>query len=186
MREGYDLRRHLTYANVMATIGVFLALGGVSYAAIKLPANSVGAKQIKSGAVGSSEIANHSIKPGDFKGSSLPSGPRGPRGPQGDRGPAAAKYWAQLSGGASTAVANGSDGVTAARDPANNLATVTFPTDVSKCATVLTITGGLPGRTIRKATSSSSGPKVAVWVSFVDGAGNTTTTTDSFDIAVFC
>ena len=102
------MRRHLTYANVMATIGVFLALGGVSYAAIKLPANSVGAKQIKSGAVGSSEIANHSIKSGDFKGSSLP---RGPKGPQGDRGPAAAKYWAQVSGGATRSVANSSDGV---------------------------------------------------------------------------
>ena len=30
------LRRHLSYANVMATIAVFIALGGSSYAALKI------------------------------------------------------------------------------------------------------------------------------------------------------
>ncbi len=45
------LRPRLTYANVMATIAVFIALGGASYAAIKLPKNSVSAKQLKRGAV---------------------------------------------------------------------------------------------------------------------------------------
>ena len=39
------IRRQLTYANVMATVAVFLALGGGAYAAIKLPKNSVKAKQ---------------------------------------------------------------------------------------------------------------------------------------------
>jgi hypothetical protein len=32
----HALRRHLTYANVMATIAVFVALGGSSYAALKI------------------------------------------------------------------------------------------------------------------------------------------------------
>jgi len=41
------IRANLTYANVMATIAVFIALGGSSYAAIRLPANSVGTIQIK-------------------------------------------------------------------------------------------------------------------------------------------
>lgn len=45
------LRPKLTYANVMATIAVFIALGGASYAATKLPKNSVGSKQIKANAV---------------------------------------------------------------------------------------------------------------------------------------
>ena len=30
------LRRHLSYANVMATVAVFIALGGSSYAALKI------------------------------------------------------------------------------------------------------------------------------------------------------
>ena len=42
------LRTHLSYANVMATIAVFIALGGTSYALTALPRNSVGPKQIRS------------------------------------------------------------------------------------------------------------------------------------------
>lgn len=41
----------LTYANVTATIALFVALGGASYAAVALPANSVGTRQLRSGAV---------------------------------------------------------------------------------------------------------------------------------------
>jgi hypothetical protein len=177
------LRNRLTYANVMATIGVFLALGGASYAAIKLPANSVGSKQIKDGAVSSADVKNHALKAGDFKGG-LPSGPRGPRGPQGERGPAAAKYWAQVSGGNNPTVANSSGGVTVSRTAANLASHVVFPADVGKCAATITIRGGLPGRTPR-ILSSSTGDTINIFTSFVD-SGTTTTTTDSYDIAVFC
>ena len=45
------LRGRLSYANVTATLALFIALGGTSYAAITLPRNSVGAKQIRAGAV---------------------------------------------------------------------------------------------------------------------------------------
>lgn len=41
----------LTYANVVATLALFIALGGASYAAVVVPANSVGPKQLRSGAV---------------------------------------------------------------------------------------------------------------------------------------
>ncbi len=41
----------LTYANVVSTLALFIALGGVSYGAIKLPANSVGTSQLRDGAV---------------------------------------------------------------------------------------------------------------------------------------
>lgn len=41
----------LTYANVVATLSLFIALGGASYAAIVLPANSVGPRQLQTGAV---------------------------------------------------------------------------------------------------------------------------------------
>ena len=46
-----SLRQRLTYANVIATLALFIALGGGAYAATQLPRNSVGAKQIKKGAV---------------------------------------------------------------------------------------------------------------------------------------
>jgi hypothetical protein len=64
-------RRHLTYANVMSTIGVFVALGGVSYAALKLPKNSVGSKQIKANAVKSGKIKDRQVKLSDLAGSSV-------------------------------------------------------------------------------------------------------------------
>lgn len=50
------IRPHLSYANVMATIAVVIALGGTSYAALNLPQHSVGTKQLKPHAVTSSRL----------------------------------------------------------------------------------------------------------------------------------
>ena len=55
------MRSRLTYANVMATIAAFIALGGASYAAIKLPKNSVGPKQLKKNAVTTAKVRNEAI-----------------------------------------------------------------------------------------------------------------------------
>ncbi len=41
----------LSYANVAATVALFVSLGGASYAAVSLPANSVGPRQLQTGAV---------------------------------------------------------------------------------------------------------------------------------------
>ena len=60
------LIERMSYANVIATIALFVALGGTSYAALKLPRNSVGATQIKAGAVGSSELHNRSVRLSDL------------------------------------------------------------------------------------------------------------------------
>ena len=178
------MRRHLTYANVIATFALFLALGGASYAAIKLPANSVGSKQIKDGAVTSADIKNHSIRPGDFRGG-LPSGPRGPRGPEGNKGAAAVKYWARISGGANPTVLNSSGGITVSRTTSQH-ALVSFPDDVSDCATELTIVSGATGRDIRKSTTSSGKTiDVNTWI-WTANASSIEATTDAFDIAVFC
>jgi hypothetical protein len=77
----------LSYANVMATFAVFLALGGGAYAATQLEKNSVGTKQLKNGAVNSAKVKDGSLLAGDFKVGQLPSGPKGDTGPQGDPGP---------------------------------------------------------------------------------------------------
>lgn len=55
------LLRKLTYANVMATIAVFVALGGASYAATQLPHNSVGTNQLKNGAVSTAKLKGTSV-----------------------------------------------------------------------------------------------------------------------------
>jgi hypothetical protein len=174
------MKRHLSYSNVIATIALFLALGGASYAAIKLPANSVGSRQIKDGAVASSDIKNHSIRAGDFKGG-LPSGPRGPKGAA---GAAAVKYWAQIEGGSTPAVTASSGGVSVAID-ASLAREVTFPANVSKCAIELTQVGG-PALVTFRAISRPTGSTVRVWASQSNGTGGVNTLTTGFDIAVFC
>ena len=62
----------LTYANVMATIAGFLALGGGAYAATHLGKKSVGTKQLKNNAVISSKVKDGSLQAGDFAAGQLP------------------------------------------------------------------------------------------------------------------
>ena len=54
------LRRRFTYANVVASLALFLALGGVGYA-LTIPSNSVGTKQLKRRAVTNSRLASNSV-----------------------------------------------------------------------------------------------------------------------------
>jgi hypothetical protein len=51
----------LTYGNIVATLALFIALGGVSYAAATLPKNSVGSAQLKSKAVTEKKLAKSSV-----------------------------------------------------------------------------------------------------------------------------
>jgi hypothetical protein len=73
---------------VVALLALFVAMGGVGYAAFKLPNNSVGSKQIKKGAVNSSKVKDASLLAGDFKAGQLPAGARGIQGLKGDPCPA--------------------------------------------------------------------------------------------------
>lgn len=85
--------RNGRYANVTATLALVVALGGTGYAAIKLPANSVGSKQLKPravtgsdiriNAVTSAKVKNGSLRAADFKAGQLPAGSPGPPGPPG-------------------------------------------------------------------------------------------------------
>ena len=80
------ITRGISYANVTASLALFLALGGISWAATTLPRDSVGAKQIRAGAVGSSEVKDGALKPADFAAGALPAGPQGQTGPTGPTG----------------------------------------------------------------------------------------------------
>jgi hypothetical protein len=81
------VRNHLSYANVTATLALFVALSGSAYAAIKLPANSVGTAQIQNKAVTSPKVLDGSLLAADFKAGQLPAGQQGPAGPAGPAGP---------------------------------------------------------------------------------------------------
>jgi hypothetical protein len=68
------IRRRLTFANVMSTIAVFIALGGTGYAVTSLPRDSVGARQIRTGAVRSKEVRDRSLETRDFAPGQFPGG----------------------------------------------------------------------------------------------------------------
>jgi hypothetical protein len=71
---------------VVACLALLVALGGTSYAAITLPKNSVGAKQLKKNAITSPKIKDRSLLAKDFKRGQLPRGPKGNTGAQGVQG----------------------------------------------------------------------------------------------------
>ena len=73
--------KRLTYANVMASIAVFAALGGSAYAAGMLTGSD-----IKNGSLTTLDVKNRSLKAVDFKRGQLPKGERGARGARGPRG----------------------------------------------------------------------------------------------------
>lgn len=73
-------------ALVVAVVALVVALGGTSYAAIILPANSVGTKQLKKHAVTPAKIAPTTIAL--FKGQKGAPGAQGIQGVQGVPGPA--------------------------------------------------------------------------------------------------
>jgi hypothetical protein len=87
------MRTHLTFSNVVAGLALFVALGGTSYAVARLPASSVGSRQVKDhslrtrdlhrGAVKSATVADRSLRAADFGAGQLPAGPRGPKGDPG-------------------------------------------------------------------------------------------------------
>ncbi len=121
-----SIRARLTFANVMASVAVFIALGGASYAAVSLPRNSVGSKQVRAhsirqgdlaaGSVGTQQLRRRSVTApklankgvtkrslsswirGQLRRRSA-AGPPGPAGPAGPRGPGAiaARYSATAS-----------------------------------------------------------------------------------------
>jgi hypothetical protein len=70
----------LSYANVMATAAMFVALGGASYAALKLPKNSVGAAQLQNKSVTPPKVAPSTM--------ALLKGQKGDAGAPGAQGPA--------------------------------------------------------------------------------------------------
>ncbi len=150
------IRSHLSYANVMATIAVFIALGGTSYAVTQLPRNSVGAKQIRTGAVGTSEIGKSAVRSKHVKDRSLglqdisltarsslrgQRGPAGPTGPIGPAGPATATYGVVARSDGTYVLARAASSTRASHTTGDAVYGVRFNLDVSNCIVGATVAG---------------------------------------------
>jgi hypothetical protein len=195
-------------ANVVGYLALFVALGGTSYAAIRLPTNSVKAAQIASGAVRSAEVKDRSLLAKDFKLGQLPGGARGPAGtpgapgapgPKGDIGAAGApatRLWARVNTFPATPEFVGTSGVVSVvKDPGfpgtPGVFLITFDRDVSACAFIATAIGRGGGTLIPT-------PSIGINTGFYAGSGTTerqvrvstyltgARTALDFDVAAFC
>lgn len=105
------LRGSLTYSNVMVTVLALLVLGGGSaYAASHLGKESVGARQLKKGAVTPAKLAKATAAtltgPAGPRGADGAQGPKGDTGPKGEAGPSGIVRAFRRSNEISPAVAN--------------------------------------------------------------------------------
>ncbi len=113
------LLKRFSPATALASIALFVALGGTSVAAVSaLAPNSVGTAQLRNNAVVSSKVKNRSLRRVDFAANQLPAGPRGPAGPPGATGPAGpGARWALVNPGGSIVVQSGGISVAAKPGP---------------------------------------------------------------------
>jgi hypothetical protein len=112
-----SIRSHLSFANLVSVMALFVALGGTTYAAVSLPKNTVGPKQIKkdavrasevkSRAIGTSEVRNGALLAEDFRAGQLPTGPKGDKGDTGTFGTVTVQFTqhtADLANGAEVSI----------------------------------------------------------------------------------
>jgi hypothetical protein len=147
------IRNRASFSNVMATIAMFVGVGGTSYAAITLPRNSVGQRQLQAGAVGAQEvkrgaIASRAIKNGAVRLRDLSSGTKaalaGKPGPPGPPGEAAVALRAAITS-AGEPIAGNSNGV--APVPPNKRL-VAFSRDLTGCVPTATLARNAGGATV--------------------------------------
>jgi hypothetical protein len=137
-------------AMVVACAALFVSLSGVGYAAMVLPANSVGPKQLKRNAVTSAKVKQYSLLRSDFKRGQVPQGPKGLQGPpglqgipgaqgiqglKGDPGTPATRLWAYVS---PTGTIRGGGGVVASSRLSNGYFSVSFNQSIANCAATAT------------------------------------------------
>jgi hypothetical protein len=149
----FKIGQRLTYANVMSTVAVFVALGGGAYAIAQLPANSVGAKQLKKSAVTSKKIKDGAIVGADINKAKL--------------GPVPSATHAVTAGAAATAGKAGT--ATQAANGARRIdfrASATDPAPAADDAPAVHVVLALDALTIRASCIDTGGGEPRLYVTF--------------------
>src|SRR3954470_13003115 len=114
----YMHRIRITYANVVASLALFVAIGGSSYAALSVTGaqvrdGSLTGRDVRNGSLTGNDIHDRSLGAADFAPGQLPAGPAGPKGEPGAAGPAGPQGDAATTGlhVVTKAIAIGANGV---------------------------------------------------------------------------
>ena len=179
-------------ALVVACLALAVALGGTGYAAVKLPANSVGTKQLKAGAVVGAKVKPHSLLAESFKNGQLPG--RAPRarsvspGPRAPEPRSSSPPCSRRRTGPPRSARRAGSPRTASRCRPTGAFQLAFAQDVSNCA-VIAAPGGKPSADTTLPTGGEVSAQAtgggAVSVQTYDLTG-TQTALGSFTVAVFC
>jgi len=176
-------RERLTYANVTATLALFLALGGTSYAVGAFPRNSVGSKQIRANAIGASELKAGAVRSSEIKRRAIRlddislgarrslRGAVGPVGPQGPAGPLGAPLTATVDSLANVRSATASRRAT--WSAGSGQYDVIFSRDMRNCvatATLGSFTGGPATPNAGQVTAETNDHGVVVRTRNANGA----------------
>ena len=138
----------------VALLALFVALGGTGYAALNLPRNSVGSKEIRKGSVRNADIASNAVTGAkvkrrsldgtDFKTGTLPKGAQGNQGAQGTPGAAGSPAFGALLGRGVTVPAGtfflAPSGQLAANANENNVSSFTPNATMTASALAVTLT----------------------------------------------
>lgn len=159
------LQDRLTYANVTASLALFVALGGTSYAVTALPRGSVGATQLRTNAVTSNKVKDRTLGVRDLSPSARralrgSAGSAGAAGPQGPTGAPAVRHFAAVS--AAGGLVRG-DATSGGRAGTTGSYVVGFAEGVSSCAYDATL-GTTDGSVVPagRVTVNDQGGKVGV------------------------
>ena len=206
----HTLRARLSYANVVATLALFVALGGSSYAAITIttrnvPRNALTGADIRNltgrdvrnntltGAdvkrLTTRDVANGRLLAEDFAPGQLPAGPKGDTGSPGEP---ATRLFARVAGkGQQDTVLGPSRGVAGVTWNSQGEYTVAFDRDVSTCAAIASVgyaNSGVSEFIDRSATATIGVPikNNEVKVVLYGTEGSAGPRENSFNLAVFC
>lgn len=129
-------------ALVVSLIALVVAMGGTSYAALKLPTNSVGASQIKRNAVTGAKVKNQSLTGADIKLSTLGAVPLATRASSAARADSATSAATATQAASATNATNATNAVHAgSADNAANAANAANATNATRAGDADTVSG---------------------------------------------
>jgi len=189
----------LTYANVVATLALFVALGGSSYAALTITGrnvrnSSLTGKDVRNNSLTGSDVkrlkggdvTDGSLLAKDFKAGELPAGAKGDKG---DPGTPATRLFAQVTSSGNLAYGSGATGASRSN---NGTYDVQFDRSLDGCVGIAATGYGKPVG-VGETQQAGSAAVVDMSVGGTNGVEVLTTNGDgtaqadrSFHLAVFC